>query len=140
MSQSKGGSAIEAACNIGVGLAVSMVANAIVFPLFGFTPSIGENITITGIYTAISFARSYLLRRLFNSFKAKRSERESYWWNAPEVLPPVGCPLVLNLGPEYDWDIAHGERVSHLSDRGGVMDYRLSTGQVVRGRFAWSYP
>lgn len=69
-----------------------------------------------------------------------RSERESYWWNAPEVLPPVGCPLVLNLGPEYDWDIAHGERVSHLSDRGGVMEYRLSTGQIIRGRFAWSYP
>ena len=59
-----------------------------------------------------------------------------YEWNSAERLPPVGCPLVINLGA----GIAHVERISHLQDKAGDMDYRLSTGEVIRGRFEWSYP
>lgn len=69
-----------------------------------------------------------------------RRYRTDYTWNKPERLPPVGCPLVLNLGQAYDWDIAFGERISHLRSRSEEMDYRLTTGQIVRGRFEWSYP
>jgi hypothetical protein len=65
---------------------------------------------------------------------------DQYEWNPPERLPPVGCPLVLDLGAEYDYDIAYGERISHLRNRDGEMDYLVSTGQVLTGRFAWSYP
>jgi hypothetical protein len=66
MSQSRKGSAAEAAINMLVGLAVSMVANALVFPAFGFHPSMLDNVGITLIYTAISLVRSYCLRRFFN--------------------------------------------------------------------------
>lgn len=66
MSQSRKGSAVEACINMLVGLAVSMVANAIVFPHYGFHPSLLDNIGITLIYTAISLIRSYCLRRAFN--------------------------------------------------------------------------
>lgn len=66
MSQSRIGSATEAVVNISVGLTVSMVANHFVFPAFGFNPSLGQNAAITVIYTTISFARSYFLRRVFN--------------------------------------------------------------------------
>ena len=66
MSQSRKGSAFEAAVNIAVGVVVSIIANWLVFPQFGFTPSLGQNIAITAIYTAISFARQYCLRRMFN--------------------------------------------------------------------------
>ena len=59
-----------------------------------------------------------------------------YEWVSAERLPPVGCPLVINLGAT----VAHGERISHLEHKGGEMDYLLSTGQVVKGRFAWTYP
>lgn len=68
MSQSRKGSALESTVNIAVGLIVSVVANHYVFPLFGFVPSLAQNIWITIIYTAISFARSFLLRRAFNYF------------------------------------------------------------------------
>ena len=71
MSQSRRGSAFEAFINIAVGLAVSVIANHFVFPLFGFVPSLTQNFAITGIYTAISFIRSYCLRRLFNYFGAR---------------------------------------------------------------------
>lgn len=66
MSQSRKASAVEAVANVAIGLLVSMAANAAVFPLFGFTPTLAQNVSITLIYTAISLARSYLLRRLFN--------------------------------------------------------------------------
>ena len=66
MNQSRKMSALEAATNVSVGLVVSVIANHLVFPLFGFHPSLAQNIAITVIYTAISFVRSYALRRLFN--------------------------------------------------------------------------
>jgi len=66
MSQSRKSSAFEALTGTAVGLIVSMIANAYVFPLYGFHPSLLDNIGITLIYTAISIARGYLLRRAFN--------------------------------------------------------------------------
>lgn len=72
MSQSRKGSATEATMNIAVGLVVSMVANHFVFPVFGFHPSLADNVTITAIYTAISFVRHYFLRRFFNAIESRR--------------------------------------------------------------------
>lgn len=67
MNQSRLGSLIEACFNTAIGLAISMVANALVFPLFGFHPSLGENVAISVIYTVISIARGYVVRRFFNA-------------------------------------------------------------------------
>lgn len=67
MNQTRLGSLIEACMNTAIGLAVSMVANALVFPLFGFRPSLAENVAISVIYTVISIARSYIVRRWFNA-------------------------------------------------------------------------
>ena len=67
MNQTRLGSLIEALFNVAIGLAVSMIANALVFPHFGFQPSVAENISISLIYTAISIARQYVLRRWFNA-------------------------------------------------------------------------
>ena len=67
MNQSRIGSLIETMMNVAIGLLVSVIANQLVFPRFGFHPSLGENVAISLIYTAISIARQYLLRRFFNS-------------------------------------------------------------------------
>lgn len=67
MNQTRLGSLIEALMNVAIGLMVSVVANAIVFPRFGFQPTVGENVAISMIYTAISIARQYVLRRWFNA-------------------------------------------------------------------------
>lgn len=67
MTQTRLGSLIEALMNVAIGLLVSVAANAIVFPSFGFQPTVGENLAISLIYTAISIARQYVLRRLFNT-------------------------------------------------------------------------
>lgn len=67
-------------------------------------------------------------------------DRDAIQWNPPERLAPVGCPLILNLGPQYDWDIAFAERISHLQGRGDEMEYQTEFGQIITGRFLWAYP
>jgi hypothetical protein len=75
MTQTRLGSLIEACVNVAIGLAISLVANALVFPLFGFHPTLGENVWISVIYTVISLVRSYLLRRFFNAKLHAAAER-----------------------------------------------------------------
>ena len=67
MSQSRLGSFIEAIINIIIGFAINFTANALVFPLFGWTISTSDNLLLGAIYTAISLLRSYTIRRWFNA-------------------------------------------------------------------------
>jgi hypothetical protein len=66
MSQTRVQSLIEAWTNIAVGLGINLVANALIFPLFGWHISARQNFTLGILYTLISLARSYGLRRAFN--------------------------------------------------------------------------
>ena len=65
--QSNWMSFVEAVTNIVVGYGLAVLTQIIVFPLFGLHASLGENLLIGGFFTCISFARSYVLRRLFNA-------------------------------------------------------------------------
>jgi hypothetical protein len=58
---------VEAVTNIVVGYALAVLTQMIVFPLFGLNASLSENLLIGGLFTCISLARSYVLRRLFNA-------------------------------------------------------------------------
>lgn len=68
MAQSRLGSAVEAVANVAVGYTINMLANFLIFPLFGWSLTLGENLLLGVIYTAISLARSFVLRRVFNRF------------------------------------------------------------------------
>jgi len=68
MTQTRRQSAIEAAANIVVGFAISMGTTLVVLPQFGFDVSTGQSFSITLIFTALSFVRTYGLRRFFNWF------------------------------------------------------------------------
>lgn len=68
--QTRKGSFAEAWTNIAIGFSINYTANLLILPLFGFhslTP--GKNFVIGCIYTGISLARSYCLRRWFNGIK-----------------------------------------------------------------------
>jgi hypothetical protein len=69
VSQTKLGSVAEAWANIAVGFTINYFANMLIFPLFGMHISPGNNFLLGMIYTGISFARSYVLRRWFNGLK-----------------------------------------------------------------------
>lgn len=67
MKQSRATSFLKSVVSTAVGFGVAMIANALVLPLFGYTPSLKENFLITCIYTVISVARGYALERLFEA-------------------------------------------------------------------------
>lgn len=64
--QKKSHSLAEAIFNTVLGFGISMAANLIVLPWFGFKVSVSSAFQIGLIFTLISIIRSYLLRRLFN--------------------------------------------------------------------------
>lgn len=66
MSQPKAHSIIETVTNTAIGYGINFVANLLVLPLFGYKITVSDNLLIGVIYTFISIARSYALRRLFN--------------------------------------------------------------------------
>lgn len=76
MTQTVKGSWTEAAANVAVGFWVNFTANLIILPLFGFsTLSLSKNLAIGTLYTVISLARSYILRRFFNGLRWGNIER-----------------------------------------------------------------
>jgi hypothetical protein len=64
--QSRMMSAVEAVANIAIGFLVSVAANIIVLPLFGYDVTVADSFAIGLAFTAISLVRSYALRRVFN--------------------------------------------------------------------------
>ena len=56
---------MEAVTNAVAGLLISWVAVRVLWPLFGWPVSGGQAWAVTAIFFALSFARSYVLRRLF---------------------------------------------------------------------------
>lgn len=66
-SQSKKASLVEALSNTVIGFAINYTANLVILPLFfGHSISLAANFGMGLIYTVISVARSYVLRRWFN--------------------------------------------------------------------------
>lgn len=67
MNQTRLGSLIEAIINVVIGFAINFTANMLIFPLFGFHITARDNLLLGLIYTAISVAWSYCIRRWFNA-------------------------------------------------------------------------
>lgn len=65
--QSRWMSFLEAVTNIVVGYGLAVLTQIIVFPLFGFHASLGENLLLASLFTCISLVRSFAIRRLFNA-------------------------------------------------------------------------
>jgi hypothetical protein len=67
MTQTRLGSLIEAVINVIIGFCINFSANMLIFPLFGFHITPSANFAMGMIYTVISVARSYCVRRWFNA-------------------------------------------------------------------------
>jgi hypothetical protein len=64
-------SLLEAIANVLVGFGVAVLTQIAVFPLFGLEASVVENMAIGAIFTLVSIARSYALRRLFEEVRIR---------------------------------------------------------------------
>jgi hypothetical protein len=67
MNQTRMGSLIEALMNVAIGFGINFVANLVILPLIGFHITVGQNLFIGVLYTLVSVARSYVIRRWFNA-------------------------------------------------------------------------
>lgn len=75
--QSRLYSFIESIINVLIGYVVALISQIIIFPVFHIKISLKENILIGLFFTAVSIARSYLLRRCFNRI-GERNENIIY--------------------------------------------------------------
>ena len=64
-------SLLESLANVAIGFFVSLGSQLLLFQWYGVRLSIGDNVKITIWMTAISIARSYMLRRWFNRLAHK---------------------------------------------------------------------
>lgn len=66
MGQTRRHSVVESLVNVLVGYGVAVLAQIFIFPWFGLRVGLADNLQIGAIFTVVSIARSYLLRRAFN--------------------------------------------------------------------------
>ena len=69
MHQSRRMSLLEAVCNVVVGYVLAVLTQLIVFPWFGFTASLQDNLAIGVAFVGVSLIRSYVLRRVFERWR-----------------------------------------------------------------------
>ncbi len=77
MKQSRFMSAVEAVANVAVGYGVAVLTQLAVFPVFGLRVGLGDNLAIGGVFTAVSIARSFALRRLFEAIRMRAARRNA---------------------------------------------------------------
>lgn len=66
MSQTKTQSLVESCVNLAVGYLLAIVAQRLIFPVFGFVVPLKENMLLAAVFSGISIVRSYVVRRAFN--------------------------------------------------------------------------
>ena len=66
MRQSRTMSLVETGANVLVGFWLAVVTQMVVFPLFGLMATVSDHLAIGLVFTIVSLARGYLLRRLFD--------------------------------------------------------------------------
>ncbi len=69
MRQSRWMSFVESVANVLVGYGVAVLTQMLVFPLFGLRSSVSDRLLIGVIFTVVSLARSFTLRRVFEGLR-----------------------------------------------------------------------
>jgi len=63
---------------------------------------------------------------------------ETAWLNSNSLLPPVGCPLMVEI-PELE-ALVEARRTGFIGKKSDDMEYELFTGRKIHGRLRWTYP
>ncbi len=71
MKQSRFMSLVEAIANVAIGYGVAVVTQILIFPVFGLHTTLVQNLKMGGIFTIVSLARSFALRRLFEALRMR---------------------------------------------------------------------
>ena len=74
MKQSRLMSLVEAVTNVVVGYGVAVVTQILIFPVFGLHTTLAQNLQMGALFTAVSIARSFALRRLFEAIRVRATK------------------------------------------------------------------
>ena len=72
MKQSRTMSLVESVANVVVGYGVAVGTQILIFPIFGLHTTLVQNLKLGLVFTVVSIARSYMLRRLFEEIRMSR--------------------------------------------------------------------
>lgn len=75
MKQSHFMSLVEAVANVIVGYGVAVATQILIFPIFGLHTTLAQNMMMGAVFTVVSIARSYCLRRIFEAIRVKQHLR-----------------------------------------------------------------
>ena len=74
MKQSRLMSLVEAVANVIVGYGVAVMTQILIFPIFGLQTTLAQNLKMGGIFTIVSIARSFALRRVFEAIRMRTAK------------------------------------------------------------------
>jgi len=74
MKQSRTMSLVESAANVIVGYGVAVVTQILIFPVFGLHTTLAQNLKLGLVFTIVSIARSFALRRLFEAIRMRSAK------------------------------------------------------------------
>lgn len=77
MKQSRRMSLVESLANVAVGYGVAVLTQIVVFPFFGLYVSLADNLVMGAVFTIVSIARSFTLRRVFEEFRMRSENRNA---------------------------------------------------------------
>ena len=72
MKQSRIMSLVESIANVAVGYGVAVLTQILIFPVFGLHTTLAQNLKMGAIFTIVSIARSFALRRVFEALRMRQ--------------------------------------------------------------------
>jgi len=74
MKQSRLMSLVESVANVVVGYGVAVLTQILIFPIFGLHTTLAQNLKMGAIFTIVSIARSFALRRVFEAIRMRSAK------------------------------------------------------------------
>ena len=67
-------SLVESIANVVVGYGVAVFTQILIFPVFGLHTTLAQNLQMGAVFTVVSIARSFGLRRLFEAIRVRTAK------------------------------------------------------------------
>lgn len=77
MKQSRLMSLVESIANVAIGYGVAVVTQILIFPVFGLHTTLAQNLQMGAVFTVVSIARSFALRRVFEAVRVASNQSRS---------------------------------------------------------------
>lgn len=71
MKQSRAMSLFEAVVTVAVGYGIAVATQLVLFPVFGLCATLAQSLKIGAVFTVVSMARAFALRRLFETLRVR---------------------------------------------------------------------